>query len=155
MQVFHIRYRNAQGALMRILNAGLSPGARNSPPFTPEYAGQDHAVTLLLDVSQKQDRPALPRVVCDRGCRRGTSSTALHEHEAASWAPASAGFGDGRAVRRAQRWLSFQFLLGKCQQHGRFLGKRHALGTCRLEYGVMARLQVPVFPMGAASQARN
>src|SRR5277367_1486179 len=53
MQVFHIRYRNAQGALMRILNA-VSRRGLDLTSVHAEYAGQDHAVTLLLQVSHKQ-----------------------------------------------------------------------------------------------------
>jgi len=53
MQVFHIRYRNAQGALMRILNA-VSRRGLDLTSVHAEYVGQDHAVTLLLEVSQKQ-----------------------------------------------------------------------------------------------------
>jgi acetolactate synthase small subunit len=53
MQVFHIRYRNAQGTLMRILNA-VSRRALDLSSVHAEYAGQDHAVTLLLQVTHKQ-----------------------------------------------------------------------------------------------------
>jgi acetolactate synthase small subunit len=53
MQVFHIRYRNEQGALMRILNA-VSRRGLDLTSVHAEHAGQDHAVTLLLEVSHKQ-----------------------------------------------------------------------------------------------------
>jgi acetolactate synthase small subunit len=53
MQVFHIRYRNAQGALMRILNA-VSRRALDLTSVHAEYAGQDYGVTLMLEVSHKQ-----------------------------------------------------------------------------------------------------
>jgi len=53
MQVFQIRYRNAQGALMRILNA-VSRRGLDLTSVHAEHAGRDHAVTLLLEVSQKQ-----------------------------------------------------------------------------------------------------
>jgi len=53
MQVFHIRYRNAQGTLMRILNA-VSRRGLDLTSVHAEYAGQDHAVTLLLEVTHKQ-----------------------------------------------------------------------------------------------------
>ncbi len=53
MQIFHIRYRNAQGALMRILNA-VSRRGLDLTSVHAEYAGQDHAATLLLEVSHKQ-----------------------------------------------------------------------------------------------------
>lgn len=53
MQVFHIRYRNAQGALMRILNA-VSRRGLDLTSVHAEYAGQDYAVTMLLEVTHKQ-----------------------------------------------------------------------------------------------------
>ncbi len=53
MQVFHIRYRNAQGALMRILNA-VSRRALDLTSVHAEAAGQDYAVTMLLQVTPKQ-----------------------------------------------------------------------------------------------------
>ena len=53
MQVFHIRYRNSQGALMRILNAASRRGL-DIPSVHAEAASEDHAVTLQLEVSQKQ-----------------------------------------------------------------------------------------------------
>jgi acetolactate synthase regulatory subunit len=53
MQVFHIRYSNAQGTLMRILNA-VSRRGLDLTSVHAEYAGQDYAVTLMLEVSQKQ-----------------------------------------------------------------------------------------------------
>jgi acetolactate synthase small subunit len=102
MQVFHIRYRNAQGALMRILNA-VSRRGLDLTSVHAEYAGQDHAVTLLLEVPHKQigqlyrEWHAIVDVIEVR------SSAALHEYEAA-WAPhppASAGIEDqsARAAR--------------------------------------------------------
>jgi acetolactate synthase small subunit len=53
MQVFHIRYRNAQGALMRILNAASRRGL-DLTSVHAEAAGDDHAVTLTLEASPKQ-----------------------------------------------------------------------------------------------------
>src|SRR2546429_9973562 len=53
MQAFHIRYRNTQGTLMRILNAA-SRRALDLPSVQAEPAEHDHQVTLLLDVNQKQ-----------------------------------------------------------------------------------------------------
>jgi hypothetical protein len=53
MQSFHIRYRNTQGTLMRILNAA-SRRALDLPLVQAEAAEQDHQVTLALDVNQKQ-----------------------------------------------------------------------------------------------------
>jgi acetolactate synthase small subunit len=53
MQTFHIRYRNTQGTLMRILNAA-SRRALDLPLVHAEPAEHDHQVTLSLDVNQKQ-----------------------------------------------------------------------------------------------------
>ena len=53
MQLFHIRYRNTQGTLMRILNAA-SRRALDLPAVHAEPAERDHQVTLTLDVNQKQ-----------------------------------------------------------------------------------------------------
>jgi acetolactate synthase small subunit len=86
MQVFHIRYRNAQGALMRILNAVTRRGL-DLTSVHAEYAGQDHAVTLLLEVNQKQigqlhrEWNAIVDVTDVR------SSAPVRDHEEAAWAP--------------------------------------------------------------------
>jgi acetolactate synthase small subunit len=86
MQIFHIRYRNAQGALMRILNA-VSRRGLDLTSVHAEYAGQDHAVTLMLEATHKQSGQlyrewyAIVDVVDVR------SSAVLREHEEAVWAP--------------------------------------------------------------------
>jgi acetolactate synthase small subunit len=53
MQLFHIRYRNTQGTLMRILNA-VSRRGLDMPSVHAAPAGHDHEVTLMLDVNPKQ-----------------------------------------------------------------------------------------------------
>jgi acetolactate synthase small subunit len=53
MHVFHIRYRNTQGTLMRILTAA-SRRAIDTPYVQAEPCGHEHRVTLLMDVTQKQ-----------------------------------------------------------------------------------------------------
>jgi acetolactate synthase regulatory subunit len=53
MQTFHIRYRNTQGTLMRILNAASRRGL-DIPAVRAEAAERDHQVTLSLEVNQKQ-----------------------------------------------------------------------------------------------------
>jgi acetolactate synthase regulatory subunit len=53
MQVFHIRYRNTQGTLMRILNA-VSRRSLDLPSVQAQAAQQDHSVTLQLEVNAKQ-----------------------------------------------------------------------------------------------------
>ena len=53
MQSFHIRYRNTQGTLMRILNAASRRGL-DLTTVLAEEAEAGHQVTLALDVNQKQ-----------------------------------------------------------------------------------------------------
>jgi acetolactate synthase small subunit len=53
MHVFHIRYRNPQGTLMRILTAATRRGI-DVPYVQAEPAERDHKVTLLMDVNPKQ-----------------------------------------------------------------------------------------------------
>jgi len=53
MQVFHIRYRNTQGTLMRILNA-VSRRGLDMHSVHAEPVGHDYQVTLLLEVNPKQ-----------------------------------------------------------------------------------------------------
>jgi len=53
MHVFHVRYRNTQGTLMRILNA-VSRRGIDLPYVQAEPAEHKHRVTLLLDVNPKQ-----------------------------------------------------------------------------------------------------
>jgi acetolactate synthase regulatory subunit len=53
MQSFHIRYRNTQGTLMRILNAASRRGL-DLPAVQAEAAEHGHQVTLALDVNPKQ-----------------------------------------------------------------------------------------------------
>jgi acetolactate synthase small subunit len=53
MQAFHIRYRNTQGTLMRILNAASRRGL-DIPYVQAEPVEHTHQVTLLLEVNPKQ-----------------------------------------------------------------------------------------------------
>ena len=53
MQVFHIRYRNTQGTLMRVL-AAVSRRGLDLPYVQAEPDEYAHKVTLLLDVNAKQ-----------------------------------------------------------------------------------------------------
>lgn len=50
---FHIRYRNTQGTLMRILN-GVSRRGLDMPSVHADSVDRDHQVTLTLEVNQKQ-----------------------------------------------------------------------------------------------------
>lgn len=53
MQAFHIRYRNTQGTLMRILNAASRRGL-DIPYVQAEPIEHTHRVTLLLEVNPRQ-----------------------------------------------------------------------------------------------------
>jgi hypothetical protein len=53
MHAFHIRYRNTQGTLMRILNAA-SRRALDMPYVRAIPTGHEHTATLLLEVNAKQ-----------------------------------------------------------------------------------------------------
>jgi acetolactate synthase small subunit len=53
MHVFHIRYRNTQGTLMRILTAASRRGI-DTPYVQAEPNAHEHKVTLLMEVNQKQ-----------------------------------------------------------------------------------------------------
>jgi acetolactate synthase small subunit len=86
MQVFYIRYRNAQGALMRILNA-VSRRGLDLTSVRAEYAGQDYAVTVLLEVTPKQSGQLYREWYAIVDVIEVRSSAAVREHEAAAWAP--------------------------------------------------------------------
>jgi len=93
MQLFHIRYRNAQGALMRILNA-VSRRGLDLTSVHAAYAGQDHMVTMLLHVSQKQMGQLFREWYAIVDVIEVSSNTTWREQEAPAWAahpPASAG----------------------------------------------------------------
>ena len=93
MQLFHIRYRNAQGALMRILNA-VSRRGLDLTSVHAEYAGHDHAVTLLLEVTHKQIGQLYREWYAIVDVIEVHSSAALRGEADAAWAPhppASAG----------------------------------------------------------------
>jgi acetolactate synthase small subunit len=53
MHIFHIRYRNTQGTLMRILGATSRRGI-DLPYVQAEPEEHSHRVTLLMDVNAKQ-----------------------------------------------------------------------------------------------------
>jgi acetolactate synthase regulatory subunit len=86
MQVFHIRYRNAQGTLMRILNA-VSRRGLDLTSVHAEYAGQDHAVTLLLQVTPKQAGQLFREWNAIVDVTDVRSSSVTREHADAAWAP--------------------------------------------------------------------
>src|SRR5260370_40760499 len=86
MQLFHIRYRNAQGALMRILNA-VSRRGLDLTSVHAEYAGQDHAVTLLLQVTPKQTGQLYREWHAIVDVMEVRSSPVTREQADAAWAP--------------------------------------------------------------------
>ncbi len=87
MQLFHVRYRNSQGALMRILNA-VSRRGLDLTSVHAEYAGHEHLVTLLLEVSNKQASQLHREWHSIVDVTDVSSGAALHGHiEQAAWAP--------------------------------------------------------------------
>jgi acetolactate synthase small subunit len=86
MQVFHIRYRNTQGTLMRILNA-VSRRALELGSVHAEAAGQDFAVTMLLEVNPKQIGQLYREWYSIVDVIEVRSRAVLHEQEVPSWGP--------------------------------------------------------------------
>jgi acetolactate synthase small subunit len=86
MQVFHIRYRNAQGALMRILNA-VSRRGLDLTSVHAEAAGQDFAVTMLLELSCKQIGQLYREWYAIVDVIEVRSRAVLHEQEEPAWGP--------------------------------------------------------------------
>lgn len=96
MQVFHIRYRNSQGALMRILNAvsrrGLDLSSVHAEPMSEHYE-----VALLLEVTPKQVGQLYREWFSIVDVIDVRSSVGLNGHETAQWVPlppTSAGNGE-------------------------------------------------------------
>ena len=97
---FHIRYRNTQGTLMRILNAASRRGL-DLPAVHAEAAEHEHHATLVLEVNPKQvgqlyrEWYAIPDVI-------QVGSGAVHS---AAWTahppPAGVGVEPSRAAARA------------------------------------------------------
>jgi acetolactate synthase small subunit len=86
MQVFHIRYRNAQGALMRIFNA-VSRRVLEFNSVHAEAAGQDYTVTMLLEVNQKQTGQLYREWYAIVDVIEVRSRAVLHEQEVPAWGP--------------------------------------------------------------------
>jgi acetolactate synthase small subunit len=86
MQVFHIRYRNVQGALMRILNA-ISRRGLEFTSVHAEAAGQNYAVTLLLEVNHKQVGQLYREWYAIVDVVEVRSRAVLHEQEVPAWGP--------------------------------------------------------------------
>lgn len=86
MQVFHIRYRNTQGVLMRILNA-VSRRGLDLTSVNAEPALDHHQVTLLLDVTTKQVGQLYREWNSIVDVHEVRSSVGQHGHEEAQWVP--------------------------------------------------------------------
>jgi acetolactate synthase small subunit len=98
--LFHIRYRNTQGTLMRILNAASRRGL-DLPAVHAEASGHEHQATLVLEVNQKQlgqlyrEWYAIPDVIhVGSGAAQPEAWTPHHP-------PASLGVEPSRAAARA------------------------------------------------------
>jgi acetolactate synthase small subunit len=97
---FHVRYRNTQGTLMRILNAASRRGL-DLPVVHAEPAEHDHQVTLTLEVNQKQvgqlyrEWYAIADVIyVGSGTAHSTAWSTAHP-------PTGVGIGETRASARA------------------------------------------------------
>ncbi len=84
MQIFHIRYRNAQGTLMRILNA-VSRRGLDLTSVHAEGSGQDYAVTMLLEVNPKQIGQLYREWHSVVDVIEVRSRAVLHEQEVPAW----------------------------------------------------------------------
>jgi acetolactate synthase small subunit len=100
MQSFHIRYRNTQGTLMRILNAA-SRRALDLPSVQAEAAGHDHRVTLALDVNQKQVGQLYREWYSIADVIKVSSGVEQATEWAAAHPPAGVAIEDSRAAARA------------------------------------------------------
>jgi acetolactate synthase small subunit len=100
MQIFHIRYRNKQGALMRILNA-ISRRALDLTTVHAEADGQDHAVTLTVEVSPKQIGQLCREWYSIVDVIDVRSSAALSEPGDEEWAPLPPASANGAESARA------------------------------------------------------
>ena len=87
MQVFHIRYRNSQGALMRILNAVSRRGLDLAFGSCRACGQEHHEVALLLEVTPKQIGQLYREWFSIVDVIDVRSSAGLHENEAAQWVP--------------------------------------------------------------------
>jgi len=100
MQVFHIRYRNVQGTLMRILNA-ISRRALDLTSVHAEAAGQDHAVTVQLEATPKQIGQLYREWYGIVDVIEVCSGVALHQHGEPEWVPLPPGSAAAEPPARA------------------------------------------------------
>ena len=94
--------------MMRILNA-VSRRGLDLTSVHAESAGQDHAVTMLLEVTHKQIGQLYREWYAIVDVIEVRSSAALHEQEEAAWAPHPPASASVAEHRRAPRWPKFRF----------------------------------------------
>lgn len=100
MNAFHIRYRNTQGTLMRILNAASRRGL-DLHCVNAEAAEHDYQVTLVLDVNQKQVGQLYREWYAIADVIKVGSGAAHSAHWNAAHAPAGVTIDEPRAAARA------------------------------------------------------
>ena len=100
MNAFHIRYRNTQGTLMRILN-GASRRGLDLHYVHAAAAAHDHQVTLVLDVNQKQVGQLYREWYAIADVIRVSSGPAQTAEWNAPHPPAGVAIEDPRAAARA------------------------------------------------------
>jgi acetolactate synthase small subunit len=100
MQTFHIRYRNTQGTLMRILNAA-SRRALDLPVVHAEPSEHDHLATLALEVNQKQVGQLYREWYGIADVIKVSSGAALAPAWTAAHPPAGVAMEESRAAARA------------------------------------------------------
>lgn len=100
MQIFHIRYRNTQGTLMRILNAA-SRRALDLASVYAEPTEHDHQVVLSLDVNHKQVGQLYREWYSIADVVKVSSGTAHESVWAAPRHPAGVTMEEARAAARA------------------------------------------------------
>jgi acetolactate synthase regulatory subunit len=100
MQVFHIRYRNSQGALMRILNAVSRRGLDLTSVHT-EAVAEHYEVALQLEVTPKQMGQLYREWFSIVDVVDVRSSVGLHGHEDAQWVPLPPTSAEGGPQARA------------------------------------------------------
>lgn len=97
---FHIRYRNTQGTLMRILNAASRRGL-DIAVVHAEPAETDYQVSLTLDVNQKQVGQLYREWYSIVDVLHVGSGAAHSEAWSSAHPPATVAIEDARAAARA------------------------------------------------------
>ena len=100
MHTFHVRSRNTQGTLMRILNAASRRGL-DIPSVHAEAAENDHQITLLLEVNPKQAAQLFREWYAITDVIEVRSGSAQAEMWASAHPPAGVPLGEVRTAARA------------------------------------------------------